>query len=112
MDIIVICPQIHPILIETKEIMNEIMLLHTGQILKEIPGTLEMKILMNEYLVAKAISNTITPRNNTRELSIHEIDEEDEEWLHMRRLLVQREGNNNNNNNNFIINGNAVNNNA
>src|SRR5215469_1003891 len=62
--------------------------------------------------ITRSKSNAMKPRINTRELSIHEVDEEDEEWLFRRRLQVQREGNgNNNNNNNIIINGNAVNNN-
>src|SRR5215469_18339122 len=60
--------------------------------------------------ITRSKSNAMTPRNNTRELAFHEIDEEDEEWVFRRRLQAQREGSNNNNNNNTIIRGNAVNN--
>src|SRR5215469_10718612 len=63
--------------------------------------------------ITRSKSNAMKTRD-TRGLSIHEIDEEDEEWLFKRRMQSQREGNsnnNNNNNNNNIINRSAVNNN-
>src|SRR5215469_4743634 len=41
--------------------------------------------------ITRSKSNAMAPRNNTRELSIHEIDEEDEEWLFRRRIQAQRE---------------------
>src|SRR5215469_14299492 len=68
----------------------------------------------NQYeRITRSKSNAMKSIDNARGMSLHEVDEEDDEWLFRRKLQAQREGsnnnNNNNNNNNIIINRNTVN---
>src|SRR5215469_7185382 len=67
----------------------------------------------NQYeRITRSKSNAMKGINNPR--GIHEVDEEDDDWLFKKRLQAQRgesNNNNNNNNNNIIISKNTVNNN-